>query len=434
MNNIICSGMDGVGKTTLADKLVKKYNLNIIHSTSKTRNDFNYHIDLLDYHENTFFDRFHIGELVFPYVYNREPKLTLDEFDKITQRIIDNNDLYIIMISSDPSILIKRLQERGEDSAWEIETQTKYYNQAIERVKKFNYKNFYVCDIAQPNAYEKLDKWIDEHFGKMTVNTAYRKLCKDLYEKGHVMETRNIRGGTKELCNYMFTIDDLDQEYVSLKEINTNLTYTSAEILWYMSSRNDTAFISKFGKMWEKLSDDGVTNNSAYGYLLQEKHGFNQIDKICELLTIDPYSRRAVMNINVPNKNVIETKDEPCTICLIYQIRENKLHCTCMMRSNDIMFGLRNDLPYFITLQKYIANRLGKQVGTYTHMAASIHYYDKDEKKVKDTAYGTMEQIQEKLDIPKLLENQDELIYWVDHKFTTKDDFTQLLKDKEIIK
>lgn len=52
--------------------------------------------------------------------------------------------------------------------------------------------------------------------------------------------------------------------------------------------------------MWNKLSDDGITANSAYGYILQKKHGFNQIEKIIELLKVDPYSRRAVMNINVP--------------------------------------------------------------------------------------------------------------------------------------
>ena len=50
--------MDAVGKSFLCDKLVKKYGLDVIHSTAKTSNTYEYHINLLDYHDNTFFDRF----------------------------------------------------------------------------------------------------------------------------------------------------------------------------------------------------------------------------------------------------------------------------------------------------------------------------------------------------------------------------------------
>ena len=428
--------MDAVGKSFLCNKLVTKYDMNVIHSTAKTSNTLEYHINLLDYHDNTFFDRFHTGERIFPFIYGREPKLTQEEFDLITERIIDNNDMYIIMYSSDPELIKKRLEERGEDTAWEIEEQTKRYKEISEYVlEKFGwYKNIYVCDVSKDGAYDELDKWIDEHFGKVTVNVAYRKLCRDLYEKGHVMETRNIRGGTKELCNYMFTIDDLDSEYVSLKTGKTNLTYLAAELLWYWSSRNDVDFIGKFGSMWKKLSDDGKTNNSAYGYILQEKFGFNQIEKIIELLKVDPYSRRAVLNINVPNEHVIETKDEPCTVCLDYQIRNGKLHCTCVMRSNDVNFGLRNDLGYFISLQKYIAERLGVPVGTYTHFAMSIHFYDRDEKFIKDIAYGTMESEKERLNIPMLLKNRDLFVDYIDNEFKDKESFTVFLKNAGIIK
>jgi len=434
MNNIIVSGMDAVGKSYLCEKLVKKYNLDVIHSTATTSNTYEYHINLLDYHSNTFFDRFHTGEIIFPYMYGREPKLTLGEFDKITQRIIDNNDLYIIMYSSDPEVIKKRLEERGENTAWEIDEQSRRYKEVAKYVKdKFNYKNFYVCDIAEENAYDRLDEWIDEHFGKITTNIAYKKLANDLLDKGHVMETKNIRGNTRELCNYMFTINDLDEEYISLKTGKTNLTYLAAELLWYWSARNDVEFIGKFAKLWKALSDDGVTNNSAYGYILQKKYGFDQIEKIIELLKFDPYSRRAVLNINVPNEKVIETKDEPCTVCLDYQIRNGKLHCTCVMRSNDMNFGLRNDLGFFISLQKYIAKRLGVPVGTYTHFAMSIHFYDRDFQYVKNIAYSSLETSSERLNIELLLDNKSLLVDWVDNKFTSKEDFTNLLKSMNII-
>lgn len=432
--NVILEGPDATGKTTLAEKLRDKFGMTIHHSTSKTRNDLNYHMDLLDYRQNTVFDRFHLGEMVYPEIYDRKAKLNQGEIDIINKAIIDNNDMLIIFITSNMDIIKERLIERGEENYIpEMEQQNELFIKAANYCKKLNYKNFYVIDIAEDNSYDNLDNWIKEHINKVTVNSAYKKLCNDILDFGHTMETRNVRGNTKELCNYMMKIDDLDCEYVSLLTGGTNLTYLAAELLWYWSARNDLKFIGKFSNMWDKVTDDGETANSAYGYILQKKHGFNQIEKIIELLKVDPYSRRAVININVPNENVINTKDEMCTICMNYQIRNNKLHCTCVMRSNDLNYGLRNDIAYFIYLQKYIASKLGVAVGTYTHFAMSIHFYDRDFDFVKKVAYGTMETSSERLNIEKLIENKDELCEWIDNSFTSRNDFTKMLREKGII-
>lgn len=154
--NIIISGLDGCGKTTLAEKLKNKYNMKIIHSTASTKNDYGYHIDLLDYQDNTIFDRFHTGERIFPFITtdrykDRAPKISLEEFDNITKRIIDNNDLYIIFVTTDLNIINERLIERGEfDYLEEVKQQQKLYLDIANYVKeKFNYKNFYICDIAE---------------------------------------------------------------------------------------------------------------------------------------------------------------------------------------------------------------------------------------------------------------------------------------------
>lgn len=410
--------------------------MDIIHSTSKTRNDLTYHIDLIDYHDNTIFDRWSVGEMIFPFMYHREGKLSTAEFYKTLDRVIENNDIYIIFICSNVDILKSRLIERNElDYLNEIDEQLTRYSDVANMMKNYfgSYKNFYICDIAKYGAYDDLDNWIDSHMNRKTVNVAYRQVCKDLIEKSHVMETKNIRGNTRELCNYTFTVEDIDDPIISLVTGKCDYNYLAGEILWYWNSRNDVDFIGKFGKMWTKLTDDGVHNNSAYGYILKEKHGFDQIEKIIDLLKYDKYSRRAVLNINVPNENVIETKDEMCTVCLIYQIRDDKLHCTCVMRSNDIRFGTRNDLGYFLTLQKYIADRLGVAYGTYTHFAASIHVYDKDYDYVKSVAYGDMKTTSERLSVDRLLENNDYLIDYIDNHWIDREHFTDELKRLNII-
>ena len=438
--NIIIEGIDGVGKTTLANKLMSKYHMvDIIHSTARTRNDLTYHLDLLDYHNSAVFDRFHFGEAcVFPKLYGRECKLTMDEFKVINKRIVDNNDMLILMICSDLGMIDERLKARGElEYIEEIRQQLPLFVEAGDLFKKQypNYKNFYVCDVSKPNAYNDLDEWIDEHYGKKTINIAYRQICKDIVEKGHAISSRNLRGGTLELCNYMFTIEDIDaSQAVTLKSGRAVLSYIAAETLWYWSGRNDLEFISKFSNIWPKVSDDGITSNSAYGYIMKYKHGFNQIEKIIELLTVDPTSRRAVINLNIPNENVIETRDEICTICLMYTIRDGKLHCTNIMRANDVRYGTLNDLFFMLNLQKYIAKRLNVPTGTYTHFANSMHAYDRDYKFIKDIAYGTLESVNENIDFDLLLEHQDELIDYIDNHFESRQAFQNLLDEKGIIR
>lgn len=433
--NIILEGLDAAGKTTLAEKLKLKYGMDIIHSTASTRNDLAYHLDLLDYRSNTVFDRFHTGEYVYPKVYGRKAKMTDDELIEVEKRIIDNNDMFIIFITSDMKIINDRLIARGEeDYLVEMDEQNKWFSKYANEFLKYNYKNFYIIDVAEKNCYDKLDNWIDKHFGKTTTNIVYRKLANDLLDNGKPINSSNPRGSTSELHNYMFTIDDIDTDIITLKSVGVKLDYLAAELLWYWSARNDLRFITKFSKFWDKVSDDGKTANSAYGYILQKKHGFNQIEKIIELLKMDPSSRRAVLNINVPNEHVIDTRDEMCTICLNYQIRNKKLYCTCVMRSNDFNFGVKHDLPFFISLQKYIADRLGVDYGSYTHIAFSMHLYNRDIKFAKNIAYGTLETVNEVLDIQELIKNKNILVDWIDNKFTSREDFTKLLKDMNIIR
>lgn len=205
-------------------------------------------------------------------------------------------------------------------------------------------------------------------------NECYKDLINELLSSG------NAVGNTIELTNKMFTIKDINTVTSSIR--NVSLSYMCGELLWYLYGSNSKNFIGKFGNLWNNISDDGVTNNSAYGYIIKYKHGFNQLDKIIELLEKDKYSRRAVININVPNPNVIETKDEMCTIALQFLVRDNKLHCTTIMRSNDIWFGLPYDIIFFTICQKYVADCLGLEYGTYTHFATSLHLYIRDTDKL----------------------------------------------------
>ena len=154
--------------------------------------------------------------------------------------------------------------------------------------------------------------------------------------------------------------------------------YAEAELKWYWSGDNRCETIGKYGSMWLNLTDDGVTNNSAYGYILFKKYGFNQVEQIIELLKKDPSSRRAVLNISDPAINRIETKDMQCTIGLQFLVRDGQLEETVYIRSNDIYFGFPYDYIFFVSIGEYIAKELNLELKLYTHHATSLHMYRKD--------------------------------------------------------
>lgn len=205
------------------------------------------------------------------------------------------------------------------------------------------------------------------------IDDIYLTMCKDLLKAPKV-------GNTRELNNVKLVLKDINKNIVSVRGLSPS--YLAGELLWYFNGDNSLEFISNFSKFWTHISDDGKTSNSAYGYLMQRKHGFNQIEKVIEILEADPLSRRAKININVPNPRVKETLDEPCTMSLHFMIRKNKLDCTVLMRSNDVWFGFPYDVAFFTTLQKYIAKRLNVGYGWYTHFAVSFHMYDRDAEKI----------------------------------------------------
>jgi thymidylate synthase len=66
----------------------------------------------------------------------------------------------------------------------------------------------------------------------------------------------------------------------------------------------------------------------------------------------------------------------------IFQIRENKLNFTIHMRSNDVILGLPTDIAFFAVLQMQMLNHLKitypeLELGTYTHIANSLHVYER---------------------------------------------------------
>lgn len=195
---------------------------------------------------------------------------------------------------------------------------------------------------------------------------------------GEVMESRD-GDVNDEIINAVTVIKDPTRCIMKNKIRKMPMRYAIGELLWYLSGNNDLKSIQMFTKAWDRMSDDGETVNSNYGYCLMGKFGFNQIEQALIQLHDNPNSRQVVLHIKEA-RNMIDnpTKDLNCTVCLQLFIREGKLYMTTYMRSNDLWMGFPYDVFQFTCLQILLAMRLHVDVGTYTHVAGSLHLYTRD--------------------------------------------------------
>jgi thymidylate synthase len=140
-----------------------------------------------------------------------------------------------------------------------------------------------------------------------------------------------------------------------------NDDYVKREIAWYESySLNVNDIPPPVPKIWLQVATPGGRINSNYGYLTGSLENGNQYGNCLLQLLTDASSRRAIMIYTRPSIQVEYNKDGMsdfiCTNAVQYLIRDGKLHAFVSMRSNDAIFGFRNDLQW----QKYILDKLVK--------------------------------------------------------------------------
>ena len=215
-------------------------------------------------------------------------------------------------------------------------------------------------------------------FESMDVNGAWTQAFDALVEQAKEGNLQDSRDGAVvgEILNACFNIKDPTRNIVTNPVRSLTMRYAIGELAWYLSKSNRTRDIAQFAPKWEELSDDGTTNNSAYGFRIFEKFGFDQWEHIKQMLTDHPDSRQAVIHIKEPNPT--PTKDMPCTVYLQFILRDNKLHLSVHMRSNDIWMGVPYDMFSFCFLQILMAMELGVGIGEYTHYAGSLHLYKRN--------------------------------------------------------
>ena len=179
-----------------------------------------------------------------------------------------------------------------------------------------------------------------------------------------------------EIFNANFVVD----EDTIFGEVN--LDYANRELSWYKSqSLNVNDIPGGAPAIWKQVADKDGLINSNYGWCVLSSNNYSQYYHVLEELRASPDSRRAIMIYNRPSmwNDYYHNgrSDFMCTTSVHYMIRNGKLHAIVSMRSNDVIFGFRNDYHW----QKYVLNNLSYDLqipaGDIHWNANSFHIYER---------------------------------------------------------
>lgn len=209
--------------------------------------------------------------------------------------------------------------------------------------------------------------------------SAWISNLKEVYYNGKEINPRGIE--TKELLSIHCVFD---MNYPVCQNAYRKLSYKfmAAEAYWIISGSMFTEDIVQYNKHIGNFSDDNYIFNGNYGVPY-----FNQLEYVVNTLLNDKYSRQAAMTLWRPN--MVKTKDYPCTISLIFMIRNNKLHTQVTMRSQDLFLGQPYDFFNFTMMTLRILEEYNKRSASYTQLGnlywngMSTHIYEKDFDKIK---------------------------------------------------
>ena len=205
-----------------------------------------------------------------------------------------------------------------------------------------------------------------------------------------------------ELADEQFTIDKTGARTIELISASfvadeasifgtPNQTYIDKEIEWYESESTNINDINEGNEppaAWKYAADPHGNINSNYGHLIYSQKYYGQYWQALDELVSNPDGRRAMMVYNRPSiwaeYNENGKSDFICTNAVTYYIRNNVLHSVVQMRSNDVVFGYKNDYAW----QRYVMNKLVKdynefvpgnpiQVGQLFWQVQNLHVYER---------------------------------------------------------
>lgn len=214
-----------------------------------------------------------------------------------------------------------------------------------------------------------------------------RDICQEFVNKLRAQEFVTDKTGVKtiEIMNASFLADD-EALFGTVNE-----DYIKRELDWYLSTSRYVSDIPEpIPEIWKKVASRHGKINSNYGWCIYSSENDHQMLSCIDELKKNPDSRRAIMIYTRPSMqweyNSDGMSDFICTNTVQYMIRDGKVHAIVQMRSNDAIFGYKNDYAWQKFVLDRVSNAIGVPAGDIYWNVASLHVYERHFALVEDYA------------------------------------------------
>ena len=239
----------------------------------------------------------------------------------------------------------------------------------------------------------------------------YLNLLKEIINFGEYTINRTATP-TLTLLNKSITFDISNNKFPLFTHRKMFLKGIFEELKWFLSGQTDSNILQKKKvKIWKKnstkkfLEEQKLTHyeqgdcGPIYGF--QWKHfgaeykdcktdysgrGFDQIGYVIQQLKDSIKNKKASRRIVLSGWNPPDLKKmalPPCHILYIWNLHQNKLSGTLVMRSGDLVLGVPFNVASLTILTRLIAKEVGLECGKVTVFIANAHIYENHLLKMK---------------------------------------------------
>jgi len=221
----------------------------------------------------------------------------------------------------------------------------------------------------------------------------FKQMCLDVLNNGTDTSDGNVRPIWTDTNEKAYTIKkfgivnryDLREEFPALTLRRTAIKSAMDEVLWIYQRKSNNIHDLK-PHIWDEWADENGSIGTCYGYVIGQKDPRkgemkDQMDFILEEIKKNPYSRRIITNMFIP-QYLDGGHLEPCAYSMTYNVTKDKdgnkvLNAILNQRSQDILAANNWNVVQYSLLLMMVAQVSGMIAGELIHVIADAHIYDR---------------------------------------------------------
>lgn len=227
----------------------------------------------------------------------------------------------------------------------------------------------------------------------------FKKEVNELLTNGFNDEQYNVRpkwpdGTPAHTIKTFCTIRryDLSKEFPILTLRTQAFKGVVRELLWMWQKKSNVVDeLGKSAPIWKAWEREDGTIGKTYGYQLGKVSHYSygdldQVDNLIYLLKNKPMDRRMITTMWCP-EDLHDMALPPCVYETIWDVTNNKLNCTVVQRSGDLLAAAASggwDTIQYAILVYMLAQVCGYEPGELVHIINNLHIYNRHIELVKE--------------------------------------------------